>query len=203
MRNLGSSPKILLRIVLFLFAVHLSSAAETDDRTKDRSPDGKFAMLLTDATEEGRIKIQLIEVSSGKVVLDLAESGHPHAEDCKLLWAPDSQRVAFYEAVHRGGDTTVYFRNDSGFTESPLPELGGCATAAQKKELRAHGVNKFIEYNAVPKEWLKSGALVIVDDQEWDTGDGELRGCTQTVTIAFDAKHKASVQRVAGKRSKD
>jgi hypothetical protein len=203
MRNLGASPKILLRIVLFLFAVHLSSAAETDDRTKDRSPNGKFAMLLTDATEEGRIKIQLIEVSSGKVVLDLAESGHPHAEDCKLLWAPDSQRVAFYEAVHRGGDTTVYFRNDSGFTESPLPELGGCATAAQKKELRAHGVNKFIEYNAVPKEWLKSGALVIVDDQEWDTGDGELRGCTQTVTIAFDAKHKASVQRVAGKRSKD
>ena len=95
MKDLGSSPKILLRIMLSLFAVHLSSAAEADDRTKDRSPDGKFAMLLTDDTEEGRVKVQLIEVSSGKVVLDLAESGHPHAEDCKLLWGPDSQRFAF------------------------------------------------------------------------------------------------------------
>ena len=85
-------------------------------------------MLLTeDQKEEGRVKIQLIEVSSGKVVLDLAESGHPHAKDCKLLWAPDSQRVAFYEAIFRGGDTTVYFRNDTGFTESPVPELCGCA----------------------------------------------------------------------------
>jgi hypothetical protein len=54
MKNLRSSPKIFLRIMLSLFAVHLSSAAEADDRTKDRSPDGKFAMLLTDDTEEGR-----------------------------------------------------------------------------------------------------------------------------------------------------
>ena len=202
MKNLGSSPKILLRIMLSLFAVHLSSAAEADDRTKDRSPDGKFAMLLTDDTEEDRVKVQLIEVSSGKVVLDLAESGHPHAEDCKLLWGPDSQRFAFYEANRRGGDTTVYFRNESVFTESPLPELGGCATAAQKKELKAQGVNKFIEYNAMPKEWLKSGALVIVDDQGWETKDGNLRGCTQTVTIGFDVKHKASIQPVTGKKPK-
>ena len=203
MKNLGSSPKILLRIMLSLFAVHLSSAAEADDRTKDRSPDGKFAMLLTDDTEEDRVKVQLIEVSSGKVVLDLAESGHPHAEDCKLLWGPDSQRFAFYEANRRGGDTTVYFRNESVFTESPLPELGGCATAAQKKELKAQGVNKFIEYNAMPKEWLKSGALVIVDDQGWETKDGNLRGCTQTVTIGFDVKHKASVRRVVDKKPKE
>lgn len=92
-----------------------------------------------DTVEEGRVKIQLVEVSSGKVVLDLAESGHPHAEDCKLLWAPDSQRFAFYEANRRGGDTTVYFRNDSGFTESPVPELGGCATAAQKNGIQGQG----------------------------------------------------------------
>ena len=69
--------------------------------------------------------------------------------------------------------------------------------------LKAKGVLKFIEYNAVPKEWLKSGALVIVDDQGWDTMDGELRGCSQTVTIAFDAKHKASVLRVADKKPKE
>jgi hypothetical protein len=192
---------LLLLISLFLVPCFCQSL-KADDQIRDASPDGKFAMLLTQS-EEGGVKIQLIEVSSHKAVLDLAESGAPHAEDCKLLWAPDSQRVAFYEAVHRGGGTTVYFRNDTGFTESPIPELGGCATAAQKKELKAKGVHKFIEYNAVPKEWLKSGALVIVDDQGWETTDGELQGCTQTVTITFDAKHKASVQRVTGKKPKD
>ena len=194
--------KIFLTIAVVALATNPPSWSRADDQIRDASPDGKFGMLLT-AKEEGGVKIQLIEVSSRKVVLDLAESGAPHAKDCKLLWAPDSQRVAFYEAVHRGGDTTVYFRNDSGFTESPVPELGGCATAAQKKELKAKGVLKFIEYNAVPKEWLKSGALVLVDDQGWETMDGELRGCTQTVTIAFDAKHKASVQRVTGKKPKE
>ena len=160
-------------------------------------------LLKEDTAEEGRVKIQLVEVSSGKVVLDLAESGHPHAEDCKLLWAPDSQRFAFYEANRRGGDTTVYFRNDSGFTESPVPELGGCATAAQKKELKGKGVHKFIEADTAPKEWLKSGALVLMNAQGWETKDGNLRGCTQTVTIAFDAKHKASVLRVADKKPKE
>ena len=194
--------KTLLLLASLFFATCFCPSLRADDQIKDASPDGKFGMLLT-AEEEGGVKIQLIELSSRKVVLDLAESGAPHAKDCKLLWAPDSQRVAFYEAVHRGGDTTVYFRNDTGFTESPLPELSGCATAAQKKELKAKGVLKFIEYNAMPKEWLKSGALVIVDDQGWETNDGNLRGCTQTVTIGFDAKHKASVVQVAGKESKE
>ena len=194
--------KTLLLLASLFFATCFCPSLRADDQIKDASPDGKFGMLLT-AEEEGGVKIQLIELSSRKVVLDLAESGAPHAKDCKLLWAPDSQRVAFSEAVHRGGGTTVYFRNDTGFIESPLPELGGCATAAQKKELKAKGVLKFIEYNAVPKEWLKSGALVIVDDQGWDTMDGELRGCSQTVTIGFDAKHKASVLRVADKKPKE
>jgi hypothetical protein len=180
------------------------SIVQADNATKFPSPDGKFAMLLTkDEKGEGRVKIQLIEVSSRKVVLDLAESGPPRSEDCKLVWSSDSQRVAFYEAIFRGGATTVYFRNDTGFTESTVPELGGCATAAQKKELKVKGVLKFIKYNAVPKEWLKSGALVIVDDQGWETMDGELRGCTQTVTIGFDAKHKASVLRVTEKKPKE
>jgi hypothetical protein len=189
---------------LAAFLIWTGAIAADDQQTKDPSPDGKFAMLLTnDQVEAGRVKIQLIETNSRKVVLDLADSGHPHAEDCKLLWAPDSQRVAFYEAIQRGGDTTVYFRTDSGFSESPLPELRGCATAAQKKELKAKGVNKFIEYDTAPKEWLKSGALVVLNAQGWETNDGNLRGCTQTVTIAFDAKHKASIARVSARKAKE
>jgi hypothetical protein len=189
---------------LVALAANLSFSSWADEKVRDPSPDGSLVMLLTDdQKEEGRVKIQLIDVSSRKVVLELAESGHPHSEHCKLLWAPDSRRVAFYEAHHRGGDTTVYFRSESGFTESPLPELPGCHTPAQKKELEGKGVHKFIEADTAPKEWLKSGALVLMNAQGWETKDGNLRGCTQTVTIGFDAKHKASVQRVADKKQKD
>jgi hypothetical protein len=196
--------KTLLLLASLFFATCFCPPIRADDQIKDASPDGKFAMSLTeDQQEEGRVKIQLIEVSSHKVVLDLAESGHPHSGDCKILWAPDSQRFAFYEARHRGGDTTAYFRSESGFTASPLPELGGCATPAQRKELKGHGVLKFIEGNTTPKEWLKSGALVVVNDQGWETWNGDLRGCTQTVTVGFDAKHKASVLHVAYKKPKE
>jgi hypothetical protein len=195
-----------MKIFLALAVVALATNpfwSRADDHIRDASPDGKFAMFLTADQKEEGIKIQLIEASSRKVIVDLALSGHPHDEDCKILWAPDSQRFAFYQARHRGGDTTVYFRNESGFIESSLPELGNCATHAEKKELEEKGTKKFIEANTMPKEWLKSGALVVVDDQGWETNDGRLRGCTQTVTIGFDAKHKASVLRVAHKKPKE
>ena len=175
------------------------------EQIKCQSPDGKFAMLLTHDAEGG-YKAQLVEVSSHKPVVELATNvAYPPVKDCKLVWSPDSKRVAFFEANRRGGDTTVYFRNDAGFTESALPELAmdSCATAAEKKELKAQGVLKFIEGNTTPKQWLKSGALVVVNDQGWETNDGNLRGCTQTVTIAFDVKHKASIARVTEKKAKD
>jgi hypothetical protein len=203
LRDALNGMKIFLTIAVVTLVTNFPSWSRPDDQIRDASPDGKFAMLLTQK-EEFVVKIQLIEVSSRKVVLDLAEIGHfgPHAEDWKILWAPDSKRFAFYEPNRRGGDTTVYFRKDSEFSESPLPDLGGCATAAEKKELKAKGVNKFIEGDTTPKKWLKSGALVLMNAQGWETNDGNLRGCTQTVTIAFDAKHKASMQRVADKKSK-
>ena len=196
--------KRFLLIGVSVLAGNLYSLSWADDATEFQSPDGKFAMLMT-SPEDGNsgYKVQLVEVSSHKLALELAASvAYPRVKDCKLLWSPDSQRFAFYEAVRWGGDTTVYFRNESGFTESPLPKLSDCATAAEKKELKAKGFYKSIEHDTVPKEWLKSGALVVVNVQGWETNAEHLRGCTQTVTIAFDAKHKASVQRVADKKSK-
>jgi hypothetical protein len=187
--------RLLFLSISFVIAL---SIARADDAIRFPSPDGKFAMLLVEQ-EKAQVKIQLIEVNSRKVVLDLADSGHPHSDDCKLLWTPDSQRVAFFEANRRGGDTTVYFRNDSGFSEVHLPELPSCQTRAKKNE---SGIFKGIESNIAPKEWLKTGALVVTDDEGWEMQDGELRGCTQTVTISFDANHKASVQRVTGKKAK-
>jgi len=53
------------------------------------------------------------------------------------------------------------------------------------------------------KTMAQSGALVVEDVQGWETNNGYLRGCTQTVTIVFDAKHKGSVQHVTGKKVKE
>jgi hypothetical protein len=195
--------KRFLMAAVVALAVSPPFWSRADDQIRDASPDGKFAMLLKD--EEKNVSIELIEVASQKVVLELANTGYNNSRECKLFWSADSQRVAFFEKGGHFGATTVYFRSESGFTESSLPELAmdGCATAAEKKELKAQGVLKFIEGNTTPKQWLNSGALVVVNDQGWETNDGDLRGCTQTVTIGFDAKHKASVRRVTGKKAKD
>jgi hypothetical protein len=70
--------KGFLLIVVSALAVNLCSSSWADDATKFSSPDGKFAMLLTENQKEaGRVKIELIDVDSRKVVLDLADSGHP------------------------------------------------------------------------------------------------------------------------------
>ena len=200
--------KILFSIAVVALVTNSPSWSRADEQIRDASPDGKFAMLVTQPEEGGvtagdevppaPLKIQLIEVNSRKVVLDVAEISHfgPDAENYKVLWTPDSQRFAFYEPNRRGGETTVYFRNESGFTESPMPEVESCATAAQEKELF-----KVVESDTTPKEWLKSGALVVVNVNSWTTNNGRSRSCTQTVTIGFDAKHRASVLRVTGKKA--
>ena len=124
--------KTVLMLIVVAFAAELRSSSGTDDQVRDTSLDGKFAMLLT--KDEQGYKVQLVEVSSRRLVAELAENvAYPPVKRCELLGAPDSQRFAFYEANHRGGDTTVYFRNGSGFVESILPELENCATAAERK----------------------------------------------------------------------
>ncbi len=59
--------KTLLLLASLFFATCFCPSLTADDQIKDASPDGKFGVLLTDK-EEGGVKIQLIEVSSRKVV---------------------------------------------------------------------------------------------------------------------------------------
>ena len=66
--------KTLLTIAVLAFATSVSRA---DEQVKDLSPDGKFAMLLTEK-EEGGVNIQLIEAGSHKMVVDLSLNGHPY-----------------------------------------------------------------------------------------------------------------------------
>jgi len=52
---------------------------------------------------------------------------------------------------------------------------------------------KTIEYSAEPERWLKSGALLLAVHDEW-IRNGNFPECSETVTIAFNAEHKVSIQ---------
>lgn len=183
--------------LLLLSAGFLLSSLQAEDNVKYPSPDGKFAMLSTRA-EEGTIAIQLIEVSSRKAVLDLADTGNPYAMDCTMLWSPDSQRVAFFNSSRRGGTTTVYFRNESGFEEIPLPELPGCREKAAAKD--DDEIVKGLGTTTSPQRWDKSGALVLTVADAWVTARTDVRECSQTITVAFNPRKKASIQKVTRKK---
>jgi hypothetical protein len=160
------------------------------DLTKYRSPDGKFAMLLAEADDEIGVTIKLVEVGSGKVVLDLADTGHPYSESSKLLWSPDSKQFAFFEDNRRGGSTTVYRHSGDAFEELKLPEVSDCKN---KKN-----VGKEFAVGVEPKRWVNSTTLLLLATQEWDDAEdpNKTHECKQTIRIVFDSAGKASAKLV-------
>jgi hypothetical protein len=159
------------------------------DLIKYRSPDGKFALLLVETDDEA-VSIKLVEVASRKVVLDLADSGHPYSEHSKLLWSPDSKRFAFFEDNRRGGSTSVYRRSGDAFEEVNLPEISDCKN---KKN-----VGKEFAVGTEPKRWLNSTTLLLLGTQEWSDSEepDETHQCKQTIRIVFDSAGKASAKLV-------
>ena len=95
-----------------------------------------------------------------------------YVEDMRLVWSKNSKRVAHFEPDRRGGTTYIYFRDGSKFEEvefpsEEVPECHGDLTAEEKKEFV-----KTTEPTQSPKQWLKSGTLVVVIDESWLT-EGE------------------------------
>jgi hypothetical protein len=93
-------------ILCALYFGAFTSGALAGDLIKYQSPDGEFAMLLTEADDQG-VSIKLIEADSRKVLLDLADTGHPYSEHSKLLWSPDSTRFAFLKTT--GAEAPLLF----------------------------------------------------------------------------------------------
>jgi hypothetical protein len=104
-----------------------------------------------------------------------------------LLWSPDSKRVAYTEDSQRGGYTTVYQQKGDGFEKVKLPELPDC---------EAKHVQKVYEASLPAQRWLNASTLVLLNRGGWTTEDGGDGECEKSVTITFDAKGKASIQKV-------
>jgi len=66
---------------------------------------------------------EIVDIKSGKPVLELEEVSGFWAKDSKLLWSPDSKYFAHFSADRRGGSTTIYRqKRDAGFDKVALPE---------------------------------------------------------------------------------
>jgi hypothetical protein len=175
------------RFVLVVFSlVMLCALANTnaDDKIKSRSPDGKFAMHLAEDSSE------LIEVKSGKALMELDEVGPGWAKDSKLVWSPDSKYFAHFSENRRGGSTIIYRqKGDDEFEKAALPEFPDC----EKKN-----VGKEFEASLEPKCWLNATTLVLLAREAWTNEDDpdQTGECERTITIAFDSSGKASVKQV-------
>jgi hypothetical protein len=168
-------------------ALHLiifACTALAGDQTQYRSPDGKFAMRLAGDISE------IVDVKSGKTVLELEEVSGFWAKDSKLLWSPDSKFFAHFSADRRGGSTTIYRqKGDADFEQVSLPEVPDCEKT---------NVGKEFEASLEPKRWLNATTLVLLDREAWSHEDDpdKTSECTRTITISFDASGKASIKNI-------
>jgi hypothetical protein len=87
------------------------------------------------------------------------------------------------------------FRKGSEFEEVSLPY--GDFPACEEKPSEKDSGDKYlktVEATTRPVKWLPSGDLVLGQHSESEMETGRTRGCGQTITIAFDSDHKASVK---------
>ncbi len=69
--------------------------------------------------------------------------------------------------------------------------------ACEEKPVEKNSDDKYVkalEATTRPVEWLHSGELVLAEHSESLMESGATRACGQTITIAFDSDHKASVK---------
>jgi hypothetical protein len=173
----------------------LLPSLEAKDIIKDKSPDGKFALQIS-RTDEGWWSAEIVGLKSEDVVF--LEIYQNMVEGVRLVWSKDSERVAYFEPDRRGGSTHIYFRNGSNFDEVEYPDVPECSENPNAQGSATHF--KTTDATSSPKEWLKSGALVVAVEESWLTDDENGHHCSETVTIAFDANRKASIESVKNKK---
>lgn len=161
-----------------------------EQETKYPSPDGKFALRITEPTGASGGKIALIEKASGEVIIDLGEPWRSQV----LVWSSDSKRLAYANRGDKWGEVKVYFWNGSTFEAATLPDDLPSPDIKFPKDC---GAVKNYGGAATPLRWLKSGDLELSSDlmmlcrDSGATCTGELR-----FTLAFDQQHHASMKKV-------
>jgi hypothetical protein len=179
-------------ILLFLpsaFCVALFCPSLIAEEIKYASPDGRFALRISDDLE-----IDLIE-TSGKILVDLGklylEPETSLREETILVWSPDSKWAAYAARGpgYRSGNTTVYYWNGVAFEEVRLP-----ANLAEPKLDTSKVKRK--GYAVEPLRWLKPGELELSNELSgFGRDDGKKYTAKIMITVQLTAPH-ASVKKV-------
>jgi hypothetical protein len=189
--------RIFLFVAFACYASHLCPVKAAEE-IKYPSPDARFALRIAEQIEAGEPKVELIEKATGRLMVDL---GIPWRRQV-LVWSPDSKQVAYGNRSDKAGEVSVYFWDGSTFEEATLPDdLPSPDIKFRKKHETGHVKN----YGGAvtPLRWLKSGELELSSDammlhsNSGATYTGELR-----FTLAFDAQHHASVNKVGKTKTK-
>jgi hypothetical protein len=194
----------MVRALLTLVVLGWAVTGLAGDRVsiKYPSPDGRFAMRITEPEEDGNteLKIELIEKASGKVMIDLGTAYSSHLSDTVLVWSADSKRTAYATRDNREGGTSVYFWNASAFDEIPLPD--NMPEPEIKFRKGSSGGVKNYGGAVKPLRWLKSGELEMSSDSiMMSRGDGATYTGVRVFTLGFDEQHHAFVRKVGKTRT--
>ena len=180
-------------LVVIPIATCLVPSLEAKDIIMDKSPDGNFALRIHLPQEAGdQPKVGMINLPTEEAVLELdCHRCYEGNAKPKLLWFSDSQRVAYYTSHPDGGYTQVYFCRGSSFEEVQLPSIPNLPFPRRgpPDEQALTSISESIR-------WLKSGALVLHQEQEKIVSGSAV----QKVTIGFDKHGHGSVLKVKAKK---
>ncbi len=174
-------------IVAGLSVVSGATALGSGPQISDRSPDKKYALWQNYADKQpyhGDVK--MVDTKSGQPLAVLDTQVEPFSK--KLLWARDSQSVAYFDDAAKNGITRVFFRKGASFEESRLPDLplpALPAMAAAKTDASE------TRTRVAPLRWTDSGELVL--EKELQTDDWGRTALE--IILAFDHDRHATIAR--------
>jgi len=201
--------KTFLLVTLACGVTYLCACLRAEEEIKYPSPDGRFALRITQPKDdEYHTIVELIEKDSGKVMVTLHSASDTdlfHAPESVLVWSADSKRVAYgfrdsppgVGVIERG--TLVCFWNGSGFDKVFLPE--NLPVPDIKFPEGKGGYEKPYGGGVKPLRWLKLGELEMSSEDQVMLRDKTYTGVLQ-FTISFDAQHHASVKNIGKTKTK-
>ncbi|MDQ6654863.1 MAG: hypothetical protein M3Y80_03505 [Verrucomicrobiota bacterium] len=161
-------------------------SVEAGEEITCQSPNGKFALRCVSADSQPyNGETMLVELPSHKPVLSLNPNWT--VGQVKLVWSPDSQRVAYFAESSKDSSTRIFQRTGSAFNEIELPELPSPKTPENVLQSDA---DTHTRIEAV--RWIGPAKLSLekeLQNRAW--GRAAAR-----IALKFDQENRASIQKV-------
>jgi hypothetical protein len=172
-------------LAILFVACCLTGLLRASEVTTCRSPDKKFALrcVYGDA-QPYKGDTAVVETGTGKPVFLL--DPHWTLGQVKLVWSPDSQRVAYFAEKGNDETTRLFCRRDSSFDEIPLPDLPSpiLATNASNKS------NTETRSRTEPISWAGPRDLVL----ERELLNPAWGRAAMKVVLGFDQQNRPAVR---------